>query len=316
MKFITLIATVSLLLVNQASGQKTCIEFESTSDQYWPLTTGIEKEFFLIRDSKTTIILEDSIELGNKFYRIRKETFMRDGRTAELYFREENSAIYRYDIDVETESLVLPANPEVGMKWTTASGWNYEVLSLNSSLSTHFCDFSNLLELVVANGICTFHYFYKKGNGLVGITENGRINSHIQGEKKAGYQVYKTTGCEGLIYEMEIRECTYRYVYEYLMDQFDLPKKKIVPGKITINATIEENGEISFPTMVQATDPKYQAQEAEAIRVLKSLPVFIPAKFYEKPSSSTFILPLEFKKRKLQSVDWHLDQLFRRQSGK
>ena len=250
------------------------------------------------------------------FYRIRKETFSKDGRTQELYFREEQGAIYSYDAKRDRESLALPASPEPGMKWTTAGGWDYEVLSLNSSFSTSFCDFDNLLELKVSNPGCTFNYFYMKGIGLVGINENGRMYMHIEGEKKGGYQVYKTAACEGLRFEMEIRECTYRQVYEYLLANFDLRKKKITDGKLRIDASVKENGELSFPIMVEKTDPKYREQEAEVIRVLKTMPDFIPARFYDKPSSGTFILPVEFKKRKLRSVDWHLDQLFRKEKGK
>ncbi|SNT12019.1 hypothetical protein SAMN05421640_2367 [Ekhidna lutea] len=184
------------------------------------------------------------------------------------------------------------------------------ILSLESSFTTPFCEFTYLLELQVSNSSCTFNYFYMKGVGLVGIKENNRIHTHIQGEKKAGYQVYRTYGCKDLQYDMTIRKCTYREVYEFIHSNFKLPKRKITNGSIRLEAEIDENGKFKMRTKIENTDPKYQAQELEAIRVLNSMPHFIPAKFYEKASSGTFILPLEFRKRKIRSTEWHLNNLF------
>ncbi|SNT11996.1 hypothetical protein SAMN05421640_2366 [Ekhidna lutea] len=108
------------LFVNQIFCQKSCPEFQSSTENYWPLTPGIENNFKLSRDTKITVILNDSIEFQSKFYRIRRETFLKDGRTEELYFRKENGTIYSYDLKQNLESIALPANPEVGMKWETA----------------------------------------------------------------------------------------------------------------------------------------------------------------------------------------------------
>ena len=100
------------------------------------------------------------------------------GDTASLFLREENGIIYQYEACCEEDTIRLPAELKVGYKWKTADNLSqYEIISIDSELKTPVCSYKNLLviKLTVKNG--SFQFYYLKGFGYIGATnDEGRIS--------------------------------------------------------------------------------------------------------------------------------------------
>lgn len=66
--------------------------------------------------------------------------------------------------------ILIPANPVVGTTWTDNEGTEYEVTSVNASLTTPACTYSGLLEIsekYMGEATPSSKSYYKKGVGLV-----------------------------------------------------------------------------------------------------------------------------------------------------
>lgn len=69
-------------------------------------------------------------------------------------------------------------------------------------------------------------------------------------------------------------------------------KKNKVQGRVIVKFVISKDGKVTDPQVIRGVDP---ALDAEAIRLVKAMPDWIPGKIDGKPVDSYFNLPITFK---------------------
>jgi len=270
--------------------------FENSSGVWWPLEPGLKLKYSEGKNSKTSVILEDSIELKGNFYFIEKETY-KNGNEKEFYYREENGAVYSFDLENSLESQALPASPKVGQKWTSADNeWSYEIINLSSSFSTPFCNFNDLLEVETESsereGI-SYTLFYKRGVGLVGLNVNSKPYTFILPNKKINERTFIAYGCEKFETEEAKKSCTQEIVLNHIQDNLKY-SRKFKKGKIYVNVTIGTDGNVEEEEIIKAM-PNSEKQQKVVLKVIKSLPTFIPAQVDDNsPIRVSFVIPISF----------------------
>ncbi|MEQ8477549.1 energy transducer TonB [Fulvivirga sp.] len=294
MKYKALLS-ILLILIGQSYGQENNC-FEKAEGLYWPIEIGSELKHTAGNDNKVSVINGDSIEFDSKYYLIERETYQ-SGKTKESYWREENGAVYNYNKEKGIESMELPSRIEVGTKWNSSDGlWSYEIVSLTSNYSTPFCEFRNLLEVKTENSEqkgTIYNLYYKQGVGLIGLNVNGTPYSFIVPNKELNQKNFMAYGCEELNTEKEIQSCTYSKIFEHIKSNYKAPKK-FKKGRMLLNAIIGKDGGIESVKIVK-TIPNAEAQEIEALRVIKLLPKFIPAQIDDgQPVRSSLTVPFNF----------------------
>ena len=82
-------------------------------------------------------------------------------------FRTSNGDLYEYDPDTDSSWLYLPNNPVVNQSWMR-QGQQWQVVSLNYSLTTPTCSYNNLLKVKVTDSNGDYDYVcFGKGLGIV-----------------------------------------------------------------------------------------------------------------------------------------------------
>jgi len=294
MKQILILATFTALSFQLFGQDNNC--FENSTGLYWPLEIGSELKHKYGSDTKVSAITGDSVEFDGKYYLVEVETY-KSGKTKESYWREENGAIFNYNEEKGIESMELPTSPELGIKWrSTDNTWTYEVVSLTSTYSTPFCEFRGLLEVKTESSErkgTVYNLFYKQGVGLVGLNVNGTPYSYILPNKKLNEQNFMAYGCENAGSEKEIQSCTYSKIFDHIRANYKAPKK-LKKGKMLLNVIIGKGGNVEEVKVIQ-TIPNAEKQEDEAIRVIKSLPKFIPAQVDDgQPIRASLTVPFNF----------------------
>jgi hypothetical protein len=84
------------------------------------------------------------------------------------YFREESGQTFKWNNALSAEEVYLPANPTVGMQWTTTATDSIVIESTTASLnSQNGCSYSGLLKVVSYSAGTGSSSYYKQGLGLV-----------------------------------------------------------------------------------------------------------------------------------------------------
>lgn len=72
----------------------------------------------------------------------------------------------------------------------------------------------------------------------------------------------------------------------------EIAKKNGVQGRVVVQFLIKKDGSIGEIKVVRSVEPTL---DEEAIRIVKSLPKFIPGKFSGEPAEFWYTLPIKFK---------------------
>lgn len=99
-------------------------------------------------------------------------------------------------------------------------------------------------------------------------------------------------GCEDLPTVEEKRECLNKGIIHFVSDNFQIPRKARrldIQGRVFVNFVIEKDGSISNIKVVRGVDP---VLDDEAVRVVKGLPKFEPARQHGKPVRVSYTLPI------------------------
>lgn len=82
--------------------------------------------------------------------------------------------IYEYNSSNGQEYLYIPVNPILNQSWTIQYG-SRKVTNLSATKTTTSCTYTNLLEIsdLDVNGVAYKMNYYKKGIGMVNMTETG-----------------------------------------------------------------------------------------------------------------------------------------------
>lgn len=82
----------------------------------------------------------------------------------------------------------------------------------------------------------------------------------------------------------------------YLLENIKYPKEaemKGIQGRVLCSFVVEKDGSITDVKVLRSVDPSL---DAEAVRVIKAMPRWIPGKWNGKPCRVAFILPINFKR--------------------
>jgi TonB family protein len=82
---------------------------------------------------------------------------------------------------------------------------------------------------------------------------------------------------------------------EWLSENIHYPKEAVekkIQGRVIIRFVVDETGAVTQPEIIRSLDP---AMDAEALRVVSSMPNWIPGKQGGKPVSVYYVLPILFK---------------------
>jgi TonB family protein len=99
-------------------------------------------------------------------------------------------------------------------------------------------------------------------------------------------------GCENLATEDEKFMCFNQNIMQHIGKKFEFPelaRQMGIQGKVYVNFVIEKNGKVSNVTIARGVD---KLIDDEAIRVIKLLPKFTPAKQRGKPVRMQYTVPI------------------------
>jgi protein TonB len=102
-------------------------------------------------------------------------------------------------------------------------------------------------------------------------------------------------GCEKFATEEERFQCFQQNIIKHISKNFKFPemaRQMGIQGRVFVNFVIEKNGGISNVTIARGVDPLL---DDEAIRVVKTLPKFKPAKQRGKPVRMQYTVPINAK---------------------
>jgi protein TonB len=102
-------------------------------------------------------------------------------------------------------------------------------------------------------------------------------------------------GCEAALSNDERMSCMNASIMRFISKNFEITDQMMnfsTGEKLYVEFIIEKNGEVRNARIVRGED---ELMGNEAIRVVKSLPEFTPAKMNGKPVRMSYILPINVK---------------------
>lgn len=162
---------------------------------YWyPTEFSDEWNFFIDILGQTTNyrvrIVEDTVINGNTYFTSRfvGGTILTNFNDfCWIYgYRNSNGDLYEYDPATDSSWLYLPNHPVVNQSWIR-QGQQWQVVSLNYSITTPICSYNNLLKVKVTDSNGDYDYVcFGKGLGIVAqldgsstiVSYLGEVNIH------------------------------------------------------------------------------------------------------------------------------------------
>ena len=83
-------------------------------------------------------------------------------------------------------------------------------------------------------------------------------------------------------------------MYRYLRNSIIYPKdeaEKKLSGKVYVQFVIGKDGKVDQVKVLRGVDP---ALDAEAVRAVRAMPSWIPARMNGKPVATRYVLPINF----------------------
>ena len=170
-----LVLTGSVSYSQQFEGQNFC---EATKDaSYFPL--AITKKKILWKNTFYFETQHATKTINGKNY-IAFQQEWKEGNSDLLYLREENGIVYQYDDCCEVETIRYNPQFTIGHTWKTADQTReYKVIAYDGKLRTPFCDYQNLLVIEAKMDYGHYNFYYLKGHGYIGATQNGQLISCV-----------------------------------------------------------------------------------------------------------------------------------------
>lgn len=159
-------------------GQKFCEE--SKDESYFPILIEKKKIFW-----KSTFYFETKSQtkvLNGKTYMEFKQEW-KDLNVDLLYLREENGIIYQFDKCCKNETIRYDPKFKTGETWTSSSKeMAYKIIAYDGKLKTPYCEYKNLLVIQAKMKSMTFNFYYLKGHGYIGASQENKLISYISPE--------------------------------------------------------------------------------------------------------------------------------------
>lgn len=173
--FLSFFLFLSFSIFSQTEGQDFCNGLDNGS--YFPLNITKKKIYWYNTFYYETFKGEKFMK-GKKY--IEFEQKWEDGTIDILFLRNENGNVYQYDECCEVETVRFLNEMHIGFTWRNAEEKiEYTYISNEGKLKTPFCAYKNLLVLRAKYVDAVYDFFYLKGLGYVGATENGKLISGI-----------------------------------------------------------------------------------------------------------------------------------------
>lgn len=168
---ILLILLTATATFAQSEGQSFC--YGDSKETYFTLQT--EKKILLWYSTyyTETLIGEEVIEGNN--YKVYVQEW-KDTNKDTLYLREEGSRILGYYKKIKKEKLRYDSSFKPNKQWEGREV-TYTILSHEAELKTPVCHYKNLMALKAEYPTITFIFYYLKGFGYVGATQNDELVS-------------------------------------------------------------------------------------------------------------------------------------------
>lgn len=102
-------------------------------------------------------------------------------------------------------------------------------------------------------------------------------------------------GCENEVSEQAKFQCFQMGIMKFISKNFEYPemaRQMGISGKVYVNFVIEKNGKVSNVVIARGVD---DALDKEAMRLVKILPKFTPAKQRGKPVRMSYTVPINFR---------------------
>jgi len=175
---------IVLLIVAGCGTKKSLTENEPNT--YYPIS-GIDAKF-KYADSDAFVFhkdLQKTETKDGKKYSVREIRYSW-GKKNETLYRLENGNVMYFDNKSNTENLIMPINPEVGIKWRSVDeAWEYEIIDMNADLETPTKKYSGLLVMRASqltgrdeNKLAEYMNYYEKGTGKIASVGNGELMTY------------------------------------------------------------------------------------------------------------------------------------------
>lgn len=136
--------------------------------------------------TSTTSVIEENVLIDGKTY-FKIERKYSWGKVSTDYSRVEDGVVYTYDDITGAESVWLPKELSVGMKWKHADGsWEYTVIDLDAGIKTPVGSYKNLFHLRArqltgrdGGKYLMYDLYFQKGIGLVASKGEGEWMSYL-----------------------------------------------------------------------------------------------------------------------------------------
>lgn len=169
---------ITLFGYGQKEGQNFCKGIVGGS--YFPLDIKKKKIFWY-----DTYYFEEQIgtkERNGKTYLEYKQTW-ENGKADLMYLREINAKVLEFEEGLTQETTRYSPQFEEGYSWSKADkSVVYTILSYEGKLKTPYCNYDNLLVIEAKYKTVMFEFYYLRGLGYVGATENKTLVSYITPE--------------------------------------------------------------------------------------------------------------------------------------
>ena len=265
-------------------------------NSYFPLEIGFEKNITWGSSFYVESIKEKTEIDGKEYFKYNQD--FGNGKAYELLLRNQNDTIYLFNEKSKKDIVFLIAKAEKGLKWGTT-----KIIKTDANFETPYCNYENLLvvQYKYSNGEKGKRY-YKKGLGLVAITDKKRINGVCLPNKEEAELLMKPFSyveCENEPDKAKIRECTMNAIQSYISNK--LKSEKIKPpkeeGSLDFKVHISKTGEITDVKTLNSLAGGNQFRK-RVVKIIKSLPKFNPTKTAEKKSVGTYLklsVPIRIK---------------------
>jgi len=287
-------------IVNILHAQNYC--FEGASGSFKPIQAGLKVKYVSGGESYRSYFPGDSVEINGKYFLKEVKAYV-NGKTKLTYWRQENGAVYSYDMDKKMESLELSSNLSMGHSWESADKTvRYTIIDTTSSFASPMCEFTSLLQLKVepternsSSNQTYYNLFYKRGVGLVGLNVNDKPYTFAVTSEPLNERNIIAYGCEKLATEEERERCTNEKISKFFKKEFRIPARKdLKKGTLVFLVGVDKTGLVEKVEVIQSVDGA-GVQEQEVIKVLMRLPKMIPAQIHDGyPTKSSFGFPVKF----------------------
>ncbi|WP_452223469.1 hypothetical protein [Lacinutrix chionoecetis] len=171
-----LIFFLSIFTVFNLNAQQNFCE-NNISQDYFPLT--IEKKTIHFGSHQYVEFISGSRYINGKKY-IEYTQKWQAGHEIKMYLRKEKGKILQYEKCCDEDSVRFDNSFKKGDSWMTSDSKTfYTILSYEGVLETPICNYKNLLVIKteLSNGI--YQFYYKKGYGYIGATQNEKLISYV-----------------------------------------------------------------------------------------------------------------------------------------